>query len=144
MIVPPMVCTLTVSGTASKREIPQAFADNIIKHCPVLRSFGLHRAAEHLEEWLDGTLVLEPPLDYLSAPCQQSRYFQLKPFPAKWGWLVKNECGLLWKEPHSAFLTDPLRLKRRGPFDRCKKFQAGLFEVEVPTGLFKRSCSKIS
>lgn len=50
-------------GVAKKRDMSHAFVDNIKKHCPVLRSFGLNRAAIHLEEWIDGSLQLEPPPD---------------------------------------------------------------------------------
>lgn len=54
---------LTLSGVAPKRELGEEFRNNVLKHCPVLRSYQLTRAADHLEAWLGGTLELAPLLD---------------------------------------------------------------------------------
>eukprot|EP00435_Cladocopium_sp_Y103_P022689 s4752_g5.t1 len=48
---------------AAKRELSKDFQDNILKHCPALRSYGLVDAADHLEAWVTGSLELEEPLD---------------------------------------------------------------------------------
>jgi hypothetical protein len=39
------------------------FRDNILKHCPTLRSYGLNLAAHYLQEWLTGSLELADPLN---------------------------------------------------------------------------------
>lgn len=45
----------------------QEYMDHVRRYLPALRSYGLDRAANHLECWLDGNLDPAPPLD-ISAP----------------------------------------------------------------------------
>ena len=52
-----------MAGFAPKRVLSNDFQDNILKHCPALRSYGLSAAAEHLQCWVDGNLELADPLD---------------------------------------------------------------------------------
>lgn len=54
-------------GLLDRNPIGQDYADHITKHLSVLRSYGLHKAAQYLEEWVSGTTSQEPLLD-VSAP----------------------------------------------------------------------------
>lgn len=54
---------ILVVGFAPKRSIPSEYVDHIRKHIPILRSYGLEKAADHLEQWVGGTLALAPALD---------------------------------------------------------------------------------
>eukprot|EP00435_Cladocopium_sp_Y103_P019602 s1098_g4.t1 len=63
MWYPQCVARVRLPGFAAKRELSKDFQDNILKHCPALRSYGLADAADHLEAWVAGSLELEEPLD---------------------------------------------------------------------------------
>lgn len=52
-----------LAGTIERNPIGQDFEDHIRKHLPILRSHGLHEAADYLEQWILGTLIEEPLLD---------------------------------------------------------------------------------
>lgn len=52
-------------GVASLNDVSEDYKDHVRKHMPILRQkeFGLARAANYLESWIDGTLVRMPLLD---------------------------------------------------------------------------------
>jgi len=52
-------------AVSEKKPIPTAVRDNIMSHLPSLRNplFRLDKAADHLENWVNGALDLEPLLD---------------------------------------------------------------------------------
>lgn len=64
------VSTPPLSAIAAKRPIGADVRDNILSHLPALRSpiFQLNRAADHLENWVNGVLDLEPLLDVRARP----------------------------------------------------------------------------
>ncbi len=58
----------------------QEYIDHVMKFVPTLRSYGLDRAANYLECWLDGNLDLVPPLD-ISALLDSIRLFGVNVAP---------------------------------------------------------------
>jgi len=53
------------AAIAAKKPIGGDMRDNILAHLAILRSpiFQLNKAADHLENWVNGVLDLEPLLD---------------------------------------------------------------------------------
>lgn len=52
-------------AVSEKKPIPTAVRDNIMSHLSSLRNplFRLDKAADHLENWVNGALDLEPLID---------------------------------------------------------------------------------
>ena len=50
-------------GIAPNNDLSQEYRDHIKKFCPILVSYNLREAADHLQKWVDGELQLAPLLD---------------------------------------------------------------------------------
>lgn len=51
------------TGIAKRNPISQNYIDHVMKFLPTLRQYDLHRAADFLHAWVNGTLELQPLLD---------------------------------------------------------------------------------
>ena len=63
-----------VGGTAEKRAVKSEYRDHVLKYVPVLRSYNMTKAANHLEAWARDELDLAPLLD-TSAILGVTNYF---------------------------------------------------------------------
>lgn len=52
-----------LGGIADRNPISEEFKQQVLKHVPTMRSYGLSDAAEYLEKWVCGRMELEPLLD---------------------------------------------------------------------------------
>ena len=53
----------THPGIAPNNDLSQEYQDHIKKFCPILVSYNLREAADHLQKWVEGELRLAPLLD---------------------------------------------------------------------------------
>lgn len=61
--------SLLLAGDSTVKPMPAKFVEMIRKHLPLMRTpeYGLTRAADHLEAWVDGKLPLDDFAD-ISSP----------------------------------------------------------------------------
>lgn len=55
-------------GEAPRRKLSADYVDHVKKFVPVLRSYDLGRAADHLDQWIEGVLPLAPLADITPSP----------------------------------------------------------------------------
>ena len=68
------------AGVAARNTIAEDFKQQILKHLPIMRSYGLTDAADYMESWVLGTMPLEPLLEVRATLCCYYRLALMKPF----------------------------------------------------------------
>ena len=65
--------TLALSVSTEKKDLGEKFCKEVRKHLPIVRrpEYNMARAADHLEAWINGTLIPAAPLDVSAQLCPQ-------------------------------------------------------------------------